>query len=72
MLWFPVSSVELFDAWCSRGNCLLHEPVEQLAPVSRESPVESECKLVEVRLEVMRGYASLVGAAKPTFEKEDQ
>lgn len=58
----------LIGHWFNR-HCLLEQAVEQLSPVSRQSPVEAERELIQVTVEVLPGDPPLVNAKQPPFQQ---
>lgn len=58
----------LIGHWFNR-HCLLEQAVEQLSPVSRQSPVEAEREFIQVIVEVLPGDPPLVNAQEPPFQQ---
>ncbi len=52
-----------------RGNDLLDKPVEQLPPMGRQLPVETEGVLVQIEPQVLGGYIALMGAVYPPLQQ---
>ena len=50
-------------------HCLLEQAVEQLSPVSRQSPVEAGREFIQVIVEVLPGDPPLVNAKQPPFQQ---
>ena len=68
-MWF--GHVERFDSWRTLSHSLLHEPVEELAPVPREATVEAEREFVEISLEMRGCDSALMGVSEPALEQRD-
>ena len=51
------------------GRRLLHQAKEELAPMLRHSPVETEREFVQVVVQMLRANRALMGAQKPPFHQ---
>ena len=60
---------QMFIGHWFNGHCLLEQAVEQLSPVSRQSPVEAEREFIQVTVEVLPGDPPLVNAKQPPFQQ---
>ncbi len=49
----------------------VEQPVEEEAATSRSASVETECELIQVVVQMLRGRGALVGADNPTLEQAD-
>src|SRR5438128_431659 len=53
------------------GHGLLREPKKQEPAVSGGPPVEAECELVQVVVQMCRAHSTLMGPEQPTLEQRD-
>ncbi len=67
---FNKSANSLCKQWIN-GYCLLNQPIKQLTPPTRCSPVKPKCEFIKIVIQAGRFHPVLISSQQPAFKQDN-